>query len=62
MHVATENVYTDAQQKANYQVAIGCYPKLQNVAKCQVDKETKQIKVIDLESKNVVTAFSTTIC
>ena len=62
MHVATENVDTDAQQKANYQVATDCYPMLQKVAKCQVDKKTKLIKVIEQESKKVITAFITTIC
>ena len=62
MHVATDNVDTNAQQKANYQVAFDCNPMLQNVAKCQVDKKTKLIKVIELESKKVITAFITTIC
>jgi hypothetical protein len=33
MHVAPGNIDTNAQQKANCQVAIDCYPMLQNAAK-----------------------------
>ena len=62
MHVAKITWKQMHKKKANFQDAFDCYPMLQNVAKCQVDKKTKLIKVIELESKKVITAFITTTC